>query len=96
MIIRRKKPPCYVSPFDRWQIIQRFRDYANVGHLLEVDVMLLVCDFKKRLKEFGWNDTHIEEMESTAYATSNWETYLPRIRSKGDWFEYIRNRGRLK
>jgi len=96
LIIRRKKPCCYVSPFDKHQIIQRFRDYANVGHLLEIDVMILVSQFKERLRKFGWSDTHIDEMENIAYSSSNWEEFLPRIRSRGNWFEYIRNRGRLK
>ena len=96
MIVRRKKPFCYVNTKDRRAVIQHLRDLANVGHLLDWDPMTILNNFKIRLRERGWGKDQIAQLEQIAYSRTIWEMHLERIRSSGNWFEYIKNKGRMK
>jgi len=96
LIVRRKKPPCYVDLMDKRSVIQYFRDLANVGHLLAEDVNILRYKFRKRLIEKGWEPEELNKLEEIAMSRTIWEQYLTRIRNRGDWWEYLRLRPRLK
>ena len=96
MVVRRIRPPCHTNMYERREIVQHFRDMANVGHLLELDAMEEIIGFKKKLHEFGWCDKEIDAMETAAYSRTIWEKNLPHtIRNRGNWFVYLKNKWRL-
>jgi len=74
----------------------RFRDLASVGHLLEGDVNEMISNFERELEAHGWSRQSIIEMEAIAVSKTPYEAYLPHIRSKGSYSDYLSNAYRKK
>ncbi len=81
----------------RRSIIIHFRDLANVGPLLDMDLVEVQYQFRKRLNRFGWGLDAIYDMEIIAYSRVIYELHIPHvIRSRGSRTEYLKNFARHK
>lgn len=91
------KPPCFVDTGNKYEVIRYFRDLVNVGRMLELDIDKVRLDFRQCLIRDGWTGDQISELEADAYDYTLYERLIPRkIRLRGDWSEYMRNKRRLK
>ena len=93
----KNRQPCMVDLLDRRNVIVRFRDLANVGPLLDVDLNEELSRFRVQLKDVGWGEKEINEMEIAAYAKTRYGRGLPHLQSeRGDYREYMKDKGRRK
>jgi len=80
---------------DKRQVIQRFRDIVNFALISNLDVIQERSRLRRKLLAVGWSYENLERLEEIAYARTVYSIQLPGIgKSKGDWQEWIRNKGR--
>ena len=91
------RPPCVVDLNSKRDVVTHFRDLANMGKMLNMDVWEELLHFRKLCIEAGWSEKNLMKMEQRAYGYSMYEQDLPRlIREKGNWFDYLKDRHRWK
>ncbi|MHA1169669.1 MAG: hypothetical protein ACTSRU_17715 [Candidatus Hodarchaeales archaeon] len=92
-----RRRPCWVDLTNVYEIVQHFRDLANIGPMLDIDLMNEISCFRRLLLKHGWAREYIISFEERAYSRTIYEQYLPHMQKEaGDWFEWLRNRSRWK
>lgn len=91
------RPPCTIDLSSKREVMLHFRDLANMGKLLNMDVMGEITHFRKLCIDAGWSVQNIAKLEQRAYSYTRFEQDLPRlVREKGNWFDYLRDRHRWR
>lgn len=94
-----------VDLYNRWEIIRYIRDLINLSSLLERGFDEELVRFIKQLKQAGWGSDRIKQFIVKACYNTRYEEMrdifgdrlVPRpFPQAGDWFEYLRNKTRLK
>ena len=86
-----------LSTSSRYNIISRFKDLIDIGPMLQMDWEEEMSKFKKKLQEAGWGEENINEMIAIACSKSIHLQGLPSMpRDRGNWLEWLNNRGRIK
>ncbi|MEK0367599.1 MAG: hypothetical protein QQN45_06675 [Nitrosopumilus sp.] len=92
-----EKQPCSIDLCDIKEVIQHFRDFLNVGPLLDMDYELEMLKFKRQLFAVGYNHERIQQMLQLACFGTIYEAEIPPpIKNRGDYWEYLKNKSRTR
>ena len=96
-MFKAKENPCVLDIKNRWEVIQRFRDLVNMGPMLQIDMVQEQHKLRVLLHKGGWEPREIVIMEQIAYSYTIYERQIPsKVHERGNYFEYLSVRPRLK
>ena len=96
-MVLENRGPCDIDLNERYEIILHFRALADIGPMLVMNLKTALSSFRKKLLDYGWGAEEIAKIETIAYSRSVYEVRIPRtIRSRGNYFDYLSQRGRSK
>lgn len=92
-----EKQPCSIDLYNSQEVIQHFRDLISMGHMLDIDMDTEMSNFRKKLREFGYDVDIIHHLTQLACFGTIYEAELPHpIRNRGDYWEWMRLKPRSK
>ena len=88
---------CLIDLQDVQEVIQHFRDLISIGPMLSCDYELEMFKFKKKLVGEGYSDERVHQFVQLACFGTIYEGEIPPpIKNRGDYWEFLKIKSRIR